>query len=441
MSDIVKSVSKDKSLSPGNSQQTSSVHVADKSPNIISDGKLVDSNTALVSDIRKQSLKAIHVPQTPFDLEWISCEPATVHKKAPDISKGVINKGISASTKSLFGLKSNIMDLSTKHLPPSIPSTPPVSSMSPTQSDVFFSANPPATNTTESLVTKDSSVIDLKIDEEEYNDDISVQVLQGQMPSHDDSKRKSTFDELDEPIIDTLLHDLRGIYSKMKLIILPMSSYDTYRIALRGWDLWGPLILCTFLAINLHHPESMDRHSGPHFAEVFVLIWFGSCTISLNYRLLSLTSSSQRDLLSESNPASQQSSSSINNVGNMLFPGNDIPQQDHDTAQQNQDRMRQPKTIMAPPSIFQLMCVFGYCLVPPCFGLVLIKILSLSFDFSFHALFSEKLIIGMIFGFLWPTFCSVKILVRYQEKDKRVLAIYPIGLFYFILSWMIILNH
>lgn len=245
------------------------------------------------------------------------------------------------------------------------------------------------------------------------------------------------YNQLDEPIVDTLLRDLFGIYNKMKIIALPLSSYDIYKVVMRGWDLWGPLLLCTFLAFNLHSANT-NSHLGPHFADVFVLVWFGSCIVSLNYRLLSLSSvnnhsvSNQIIKLGSSNSLKQEQNVSGDQTG---VNGPSATTNDGHSSIMMSNQVEPYQTLLSPPSIFQLMCVFGYCLVAPCFGLLLLKL------FSFNRLFFERIIIGLIFGFAWPTICSVRILIRYQHPNKRALAIYPIGLFYFILSCMIILNH
>lgn len=53
-------------------------------------------------------------------------------------------------------------------------------------------------------------------------------------------------------------------------------------------DLWGPLILCTFLAAILHgtadDPNTND--GGPEFAQVFVMVWIGAMIVTLNSKLL-----------------------------------------------------------------------------------------------------------------------------------------------------------
>lgn len=241
------------------------------------------------------------------------------------------------------------------------------------------------------------------------------------------------YNHLDEPILDTLMRDLTGIYNKMKIIALPLSSYDIYKVVLRGWDLWGPLVLCTFLAFNLHHSESSDSQVGLHFADVFVLVWFGSCIISLNYRLLSLSSQHNQTVamaMSDTGDQLSQEGTQYENASPVSGGGNQRINMDQISSHQ-----KPFQTLLSPPSIFQLMCVFGYCLVAPCFGLILLKI------FSSTSLFFERVVVGLLFGFAWPTFCSVRILIRYQHPEKSALAIYPIGLFYLVLSCMIILNH
>lgn len=190
------------------------------------------------------------------------------------------------------------------------------------------------------------------------------------------------------------MRDVKSIVVKLKYISIPVSSAAIHKNVLKDWDLWGPLILCTFMALNLHHNET-DQSFGPHFAEIFVLLWFGSYIVSLNYKLLS--ASSKRKSLE--------------------------------------------KNLYMPPSIFQLLCVFGYCLAPPAIGIIVLKLVSSFFAFQLKYLFYEKLLIGILLGFIWPTASAVKILARFQEKEKRFLAIYPVALFYFVLSWMIITTH
>lgn len=290
---------------------------------------------------------------------------------------------------------------------------------------------------------QDSTALDLggpDLTSQPSDDYFANHNLDGQLADGEPEVKKrfsDDYNQLDEPILDTLMRDLSGIYKKIKIIALPLSSYDIYKVVLRGWDLWGPLILCTFLAFNLHNSKANDYHRGPQFADIFVLVWFGSCIVSLNYRLLSISSiNNQQNLMANlktvdpmlEEPTFNRNSS---NKGDTALEKDETA---HSAVQMTQ--YETPfQSLISPPSIFQLMCVFGYCLVAPCFGLVLLKL------FSFTSLFFERIIVGLLFGFAWPTFCSIRILIRYQHPDKRALAIYPIGLFYFVLSCMIILNH
>lgn len=56
---------------------------------------------------------------------------------------------------------------------------------------------------------------------------------------------------------------------------------------LKEWDLWGPLILCTFMATVLQGGSgSSDVDGGPQFAQVFVIVWIGSAIVTFNSKLL-----------------------------------------------------------------------------------------------------------------------------------------------------------
>lgn len=52
-------------------------------------------------------------------------------------------------------------------------------------------------------------------------------------------------------------------------------------------DLWGPLVLCTFMAMILQGSSRDDANDGgPEFAEVFVIVWIGSMIVTVNSKLL-----------------------------------------------------------------------------------------------------------------------------------------------------------
>lgn len=51
-------------------------------------------------------------------------------------------------------------------------------------------------------------------------------------------------------------------------------------------DLWGPLILCTFMATILQGSSDNEYDGGPEFAQVFVIVWIGAMIVTLNSKLL-----------------------------------------------------------------------------------------------------------------------------------------------------------
>ncbi|VEN59180.1 unnamed protein product, partial [Callosobruchus maculatus] len=115
---------------------------------------------------------------------------------------------------------------------------------------------------------------------------------------------------------------------------------------------------------------------GPEFAEVFVIVWVGSMVVTLNSKLLG---------------------------GNISF--------------------------------FQSVCVLGYCLLPTTISLVVCRILLLLNQTNL--LFFMRFAVSMI-GFIWATYASMIFLGDSQKPNRKMLALYPIGLFYFIISWLVI---
>ncbi|KAE9414038.1 hypothetical protein Angca_002622 [Angiostrongylus cantonensis] len=82
-------------------------------------------------------------------------------------------------------------------------------------------------------------------------------------------------------------------------------------------------------------------------------------------------------------------------------------------------------------SFFQSLCVVGYCLLPPFVAAVICSILL------HRRLFIIRLVITAV-GFLWSTFAAMGFLAGCQPEKKKFLVIYPVFLFYFVVSWMIL---
>merc|ERR1712136_71523 len=93
------------------------------------------------------------------------------------------------------------------------------------------------------------------------------------------------FNTLDEPIRQTIIRDLKAVGDKFVHVLYPRQHTNL----LTEWDLWGPLILCTFMALLLQESYSAGNTSndgGPEFAEVFVIVWVGAMVVTVNTKLL-----------------------------------------------------------------------------------------------------------------------------------------------------------
>jgi len=183
------------------------------------------------------------------------------------------------------------------------------------------------------------------------------------------------FNTLDEPIKQTIRRDLVAVGSKFMHVLYPVEK----KSLLKDWDLWGPLILCTFMATVLqgHDTDGEVGDGGPQFAEVFVIVWVGAMIVTLNTKLLG---------------------------GHISF--------------------------------FQSVCVLGYCLLPLSVSLLLCQGLILIGTQSMVALILRCIV--TLVGFVWATFASMQFLGDCQPPNRKALAVYPMMLFYFIIAWMVI---
>jgi len=117
---------------------------------------------------------------------------------------------------------------------------------------------------------------------------------------------------LDEPVLTTLGRDLKSVWCKLKIVLLPRTSFsssqqgentigyswrDTYSSEnannqetlrmLRDWDLWGPLLVCLLLSTLLSLTSSTGSETNSStFSTVFLLVWIGSLVVTVNAQLL-----------------------------------------------------------------------------------------------------------------------------------------------------------
>ncbi|KAF7996354.1 hypothetical protein HCN44_001986 [Aphidius gifuensis] len=211
--------------------------------------------------------------------------------------------------------------------------------------------------------------------------DMDPQHVEGDMTVENARQRANLgepdFNTLDEPIRDTIMRDVRAVGNKFYHVLYPKDS----KSILKEWDLWGPLVLCTFMALVLKGDDSINNvnDGGPEFAEVFVIVWIGSIVVTLNSKLLG---------------------------GNISF--------------------------------FQSVCVLGYCLLPTTIALIVCRIIL--FFSQGTILFILRFIVTSI-GFAWATYASMIFLGESQPPERKALAVYPIFLFYIVISWLIISHN
>lgn len=125
-----------------------------------------------------------------------------------------------------------------------------------------------------------TDALDIYRSPEEADEDSLV--LQGRLTQSEADtavkSQRSSFDTLNEPIRETFVRDLKAVGSKFGHVLVPVKKEKSL---LKDWDLWGPLILCTFMACLLQGEDG-----DPQFAEVFVIVWIGSLVVTLNTKLL-----------------------------------------------------------------------------------------------------------------------------------------------------------
>ncbi|XP_014275533.1 protein YIPF6 [Halyomorpha halys] len=189
------------------------------------------------------------------------------------------------------------------------------------------------------------------------------------------------FNSLDEPVRDTIMRDLKAVCTKFKHVIRPSDK----KSILKDWDLWGPLLLCTLMAMILQGDENInDFHDGgPQFAEVFVIVWVGAMIVTLNSKLLG---------------------------GNISF--------------------------------FQSVCVLGYCLLPMAIALICCKVvLMIQYNFvngHYPLVFHTLRFWITLFALHWTCKAVWKFLADVHPSERRGLAMYPIFLFYTVIGWLVL---
>lgn len=186
---------------------------------------------------------------------------------------------------------------------------------------------------------------------------------------------QSVQNTLDEPVWETIKRDLRMIAYKLKYVMHPRMRQEAAK-ELRNWDLWGPLLLCLALAFVLSLEATEDDDTI--FGTIFVIIWGGASVLTLNAKFL----------------------------------GGKI-------------------------SFFQSLCVLGYCIFPILLAAIVNAILGIVLP-SGKTLFGVYLIICTL-ACVWSVKSSIGFIQALVVEKKRMLASYPVILFYLALTWFVLL--
>lgn len=172
---------------------------------------------------------------------------------------------------------------------------------------------------------------------------------------------------LNESIITTINRDLYLVYTKIKYVVNPLISKEKKKYHIRQWDLWGPLLLNMILALTL---SFNTKEKSQMTTLIFVIFWLGGVVLYLNANFLGVKA-----------------------------------------------------------SIFQMLCLLGYCLFPLNLSAIIVTI------FNFNDII--RLIIVMA-SLCWSIYSSSDYLKAISNQDQRYLVLYPCILFYLYIAWFII---
>ena len=188
-----------------------------------------------------------------------------------------------------------------------------------------------------------------------------------QVPSIKKSKENSIENTLNESILTTIYRDLSLISIKLKYVIKPYGSKEKKNYHIKQWDLWGPLLLNMFLACTL---AFNSEEKSQMIILIFVIFWIGGVIIYLNANFLGVKS-----------------------------------------------------------SIFQILCLLGYCLFPLNLSAFFVTFLNIKGVLRF---------IIVLITCLWSIYSSSDFFNQLTNKEQKYLVEYPCILFYLYISWFII---
>uniref|UniRef100_A0A6B2G548 Protein YIPF6 (Trinotate prediction) n=1 Tax=Myxobolus squamalis TaxID=59785 RepID=A0A6B2G548_MYXSQ len=182
---------------------------------------------------------------------------------------------------------------------------------------------------------------------------------------------------LDEPVLSTIFRDAIAISQKLSCVL----TFKHDKRLLMDWDLWGPMILFMVIAgvIQSYVPASTVLGSRSPFSQYLFFFCVSSILLAANSKLLSLKMSS-----------------------------------------------------------LQFICLIGYCVVP----LGISAILSFCFSYmSQTILFKLICILLTISGLTMSILASFIFMKQLHPREKLILVVFPVFLFYFIVAWFLIKHY
>eukprot|EP00455_Lapot_gusevi_P039394 TRINITY_DN4416_c0_g4_i4.p1 TRINITY_DN4416_c0_g4~~TRINITY_DN4416_c0_g4_i4.p1 ORF type:complete len:211 (+),score=46.01 TRINITY_DN4416_c0_g4_i4:33-635(+) len=81
-------------------------------------------------------------------------------------------------------------------------------------------------------------------------------------------------------------------------------------------------------------------------------------------------------------------------------------------------------------SFFQSVCVLGYCICP-------LNIASIICRIWYQKIF-QTIVVAV--AFVWSNRASISFMAQLVPEDRKALGVYPVVLFYLVISWMILVQ-
>jgi hypothetical protein len=155
-----------------------------------------------------------------------------------------------------------------------------------------------------------------------------------------------------------------------------------------------------FALIALHRMLSISAPAGQTalvFAAVFVIVWVGAAVVTINAQLL----------------GGKMYVPHHSYVGRLILP---------------------PFPRFSRSSFFQSVCVLGYCVFPMNVVTLACMLVKLVFSGIIWRL------ILVIIGCIWSLRASVVFMSQMVPEKRKILATYPVFLFYIFIGWLILVQ-